>query len=101
MLLSFRSRVVSVAFGTVSFFMADENRTIRVDIPKELLARIEDPPAVSKEEYVARLARHRRHFAQIAALKYLGGLYVPEVNVLVVRITDEDLSLGANDSPRG
>ena len=91
MSLVLNSRAFSVAFGTVSFFMADDDKTIRVDVPQDILARTEGPLPFSKHEFVERLKLYRRHFAQIATLKYLGGFYVPEVNVLVVRITDDDL----------
>ena len=89
--LSFRSSAVTVAFGTASFFMADENRTIRVDVPTDLLARIEGRPPTSTDEYVARLMRFRSQFGQIARMKYEDGQFEKEVNVLVVRITADDL----------
>ena len=71
--------------------MADGDRAIRVDVPQGLLARIgaEVPPC--KEEYDARLMRFRRQFALIASVKYDEGQFEKEVNVLVVRITHEDL----------
>ena len=92
MAVALSSRTAIVAFGTASFFMADEDRTIRVDVGKELLARIESPPPASKDDYIERVSRYKRLFAQIAALKYHEGRYEPEVRVLVVRITADDLS---------
>ena len=89
--LALKSHTISIAFGTVSFFMADDDRTIRVDIGQDLLARVGGPPPATKDGYVKRLVRHQRQFAQIAALKYHRGLYEPEVRVLVVRITANDL----------
>ena len=91
MALAVKSRAVSVAFGVVSFFMADEDRTVRVDVARDVLARVGDPPPNSKATYVERLLRYRRLFAQIAAAKYDEGQYSPEVKVLVVRITADDL----------
>jgi hypothetical protein len=89
--LAVKSRAVSDAFGVVSFFMADEDRTVRVDVARDVLARVGDPPPNSKATYVERLLRNRRLFAQIAAAKYDEGQYSPEVKVLVVRITADDL----------
>ena len=89
--LSFRSRAVTVAFGTVSFFMVDDDKTVRVDVPQDMLACTEGPPPVSKDEFVERLMRFRRHFAQIAGVKYDDGQFEREINALVVRITSDDL----------
>lgn len=90
MLLVLKTWATSVAFGTVSFFMADDDKTIRVDVAQDVLARTEGPPPVSKDEYVMRLIRYRRQFAQIAGVKYDDGQFEKEVNVLVVRITGDD-----------
>jgi hypothetical protein len=57
MALTFRSHAISVAFGTASFFMADENKTIRVDVPQGLLAGIEGPPPPTQGAYRERLVR--------------------------------------------
>ena len=81
-----------VALGTVSFFMADEDKTIRVDIDKDFLAGLGDPPPPSPDGYLERLTRYRWHFTQIAKAKYDDGDYQREVNVLVVRITESDLT---------
>lgn len=91
MALALQSRAVSVAFGVVSFFMADGDRTIRVDVCRDLLARIDGPPHNSRDGYIEQLMRHRRQFAQIAAAKYDEGQYEPEVKVFVVRIAVDDL----------
>ena len=72
--------------------MDDENKTIRVDVSRDLLAGIESPPPASKDGYIERLNRHRRLFAHIAARKYAEGHYHPEVQVLVVRITPDDFA---------
>jgi hypothetical protein len=90
-MLALKAWAVSVAFGTVSFFMADDDRTIRVDVSQALLAQIDGPLPKSKDGYVERIARHRGLFAKIAAGKYDAGQYRPEVNVLVVRIDVDDL----------
>jgi hypothetical protein len=87
-----RPRAISVAFGVVSFFMTDGDRTIRIDVSRELLARIESPPPNSKDEYIKRLKRHRQQLARIARAKYKDGQYKPEVRVLVVRIAPDDLT---------
>jgi hypothetical protein len=63
-------RVALVAFGTVSFFMADDQRTIRVDLSKESLAEIATPPPKSQDEFIGVLKRHKRLFEQIATAKY-------------------------------
>jgi Protein of unknown function (DUF1488) len=85
-------RAAIVAFGTVSFFMADDQRTVRVDVTQELLARIGNSPPKSQAGYIARLQRNRSLFEQIAAAKYDEGLFHHEVRVLVVRITEADLA---------
>ena len=90
-MLALKAWAVSVAFGTVSFFMADNDRTIRVDVSQALLAQMDGPPLKSKSGYVERVTRHKRLFAQIAAGKYDAGEYLTEVNVLVVRIDVGDL----------
>jgi len=91
MSLVLKPRAVSVAFGTASFFMADDDKTIRVDVDQDLLARIESPAPTTRDAYKERLARHRREFSRIAVLKYRAGIYKPEVRVLVVSITANDL----------
>jgi hypothetical protein len=58
-------RAAIVAFGTVSFFMADDQRTVRVDVSKELLASIANPPPGSHDGYIARLQRHRSLFERL------------------------------------
>lgn len=70
---------------------AFNDKTIRVDVAQDVLVRTETPSPVCKDEYVERLIRFRRHFAQIAGVKYDDGQFVEEVNVLVVRITSDDL----------
>ena len=92
MSLSFRSSAVSVAFGTVSFFMVDHGKTVRVDVSQDVLAKIGDTPPKTKAGFVHRLYEHRKRFAQIAAFKYDEGDYRPEVRVLVVDITQADLT---------
>lgn len=82
---------MSVAFGAVSFYMADEDQTIRVDVSQDLLARVDGVPPADKDAYIKRLERDKYLFAHIAAFKYLNGDYLPEVRVLVVRITADDL----------
>ena len=84
-------RAAIVAFGTVSFFMADDQRTVRVDVSQELLARIGHSPPKSQAGYISRLQRHGSLFEQIAAAKYEEGRFHPEVRVLVVQITEGDL----------
>ena len=91
MTLVCKSRFVSVAFGTVSFFMEDGPMTVRVDVSQDLLARVGGHQCVSQQERVGRLERHKRRFAQIAAAKYDEGRYESEVNVLVVRIGVDDV----------
>jgi hypothetical protein len=86
------SRGAIIAFGTVSFFMTDDKKTIRVDVGQELLKSIEGAPPRSNGSDIERCERHKRFFAQLAARKYQMGQYVPEVRVLVVRITEDDLT---------
>src|SRR5262245_25766678 len=90
--LSLKVCGISVAFGTASFFMTDNQRTVRVDVCQRLLASLEEPAPTSKAQYAKRLLRYRARFAQIASAKYLEGQVEFEVNVLVVRITARDLS---------
>jgi hypothetical protein len=84
-------RAAIVALGSVSLFMTDDQRIVRVDVSRDLLARSDGPPPKSPNDYIARLQRYRRHFEQIAAAKYDEGQYEHEVKVLVVRITATDL----------
>ena len=91
-MLALKAWTVSTAFGSASFFMVDDDRTIRVDVSQALLAQIDGPPPKANNGYVERLRRHRRLFAQIAADKYDAGQYQPEVKVLVVRIDLDDLA---------
>jgi hypothetical protein len=86
------SRGAIIAFGTVSFFMTDDKKTIRVDVGQELLKSIEGAPPRSNGSDIERCERHKHFFARLAARKYYMGQYVPEVRVLVVRITEDDLS---------
>ena len=80
-----------VAFGMVSFFMADHGKTVRVDVGQELLEKIDGRAPRTQRGYVERCERHKHFFAQLAARKYREGKYAPEVNVLVVRINEDDL----------
>jgi hypothetical protein len=82
---------ISVAFGTASFFMTDNEKTVRVDVCQRLLASLEEPAPTSKAQYARLLLRYRSRFAQIASAKYDDGQFDFEVNVLVVRITAGDL----------
>jgi hypothetical protein len=91
MSLVLKSRAISVAFGTVSFFMADDDKTIRVDVDQHLLADTDAPTPRTRDAYKARLTLHRRQLARIAGRKYRTGFYKPEVRVLVVSITADDL----------
>jgi len=88
--LTLKARNISAAFGAVSFFMEDDRRRVRVDVSEVLLARIGGHQC-SKQERVRRLERHKRRFAQIAAVKYDEGQYEFEVNVLVVRVGLDDV----------
>jgi hypothetical protein len=90
--LNLKACGISVAFGTASFFMTDNERTVRVDVCQRLLASLEEPAPSSKAQYAKCLLRYRARFAQIASAKYDEGLFASEVNVLVVRITAGDLS---------
>jgi hypothetical protein len=91
MALALKSRAVSFAFDAGSFFLADGKTTVRVDVSRDLLARLGGPRPDSKAALVERLVRHRAKLAQIAAAKYDEGQYEPEVNVLVVRIAVTDV----------
>jgi hypothetical protein len=71
--------------------MADDEKIIRVDVDQGVLARIESPAPKTKNGYRERLIRHTRQLARIASLKYRAGIYRPEVRVLVVSITADDL----------
>jgi hypothetical protein len=91
MSLVLKTRDISVAFGTASFFMAEDDKTIRVDVGQDVLDRIESPTLRTRDAYKERLTRHRRQFSRIAALKYRAGFFKPEVRVLVVSITADDM----------
>ena len=82
---------ISVAFGTASFFMLDQDKTVRVDVCQRLLASLEEPVPTTKAQFAKRLLRYRSRFAQIASAKYDEGQFDLEVNVFVVRITALDL----------
>jgi hypothetical protein len=87
-----RPGAISIAFGMVSFFMVDGEKTVRVDISPDAWAEIGGPPPQTKDAYLDVLTNYRPSIRQIATRKYLAGLYEREVNVLVVRITPEDLA---------
>jgi hypothetical protein len=87
------SREIIASFGSVSFFMADEESIVRVDVSRELLTRLESPSPKSTKQYISSLSRYQRYFQEIAGAKYDDGEYEPEGRVLVVRITDADLTL--------
>ena len=91
--LSQLSHAVSIAFGTASFFMEDHGRTVRVDIPTDVLARLAGiRMPVSRGDCIDQLLKHRRQSGRIAAHEYRFGGFMPEVNVLVVRIIANDLA---------
>ena len=91
-MLTLRGPRVSVAFGTASFFMTDNGKTVRVDVCQQLLAGLEQPAPTSKAQYAKRLLRYRARLAHIAAAKYDEGQYGFDLNVLVVQITADDLA---------
>lgn len=81
----------SLAFGTVSFFMTYGERSIRVDLGQDILARLVGSPHKSKSDRIELLMRYRSQFAHIAAAKYDEGKYEHEVKVIVVRISLDDV----------
>jgi hypothetical protein len=87
-----KPRAISIAFGSVSFFMTDGARTVRVDIDQGMLARLESPIARTRTAYKERLLRHLRRFSRIATRKYRAGSFKNEVRMLVVTITPDDLA---------
>ena len=91
MALALKSRAVSFAFGVGSFFLADGSTVVRVDVSRDLLARLAGAELPSKAGLADLLVRHRELLAQIAAAKYDEGEYRSEVNVLVVRIDPHDV----------
>jgi hypothetical protein len=56
---SWVERAISIAFGSISFFTADKNETVRVGVCQGLLGNIERPNPKSKKEYIKRLLHHR------------------------------------------
>ena len=79
---------VSVAFGTASFLMTDNDRTVRVDVCQRLLASLEEPaPTTTRPNTPRRLLRYRSRFAQIASAKYDEGQVRSRSQCLVVRIS--------------
>jgi hypothetical protein len=92
MTLRSKSRAISIAFGTVSFFMTDGARTVRVDVDQSMLARLEDPVLRTRSAYKERLLRNLRRYSRIASQKYRAGSYKNEVRVRVVTITLDDLA---------
>jgi hypothetical protein len=62
-----------------------------VDVGQDVLDSIESPTLRTRDAYKERLTRHRRQFSRIAALKYRAGFFKPEVRVLVVSITADDM----------
>ena len=87
---AFDLRAVSIAFGTASFFMRDDDRIFRVDVDLDLL---EPEPGVvrTREYYRRRLLELKRRFSGIALLKFRAGLHRSEVRMLVVAITACDV----------
>ena len=98
-MLRSKSRAISIAFGSVSFFMTVGPRKIRVDIDQGMLARLESPIARTRATYKERLLRHLRRFSRIATRKYRAGSFKNEVRMLVVTITPDDL-VEANSAPQ-
>jgi hypothetical protein len=91
MSLVLKPGAISIAFGTVSFFMADDDKTIRVDVDQNLLADTAGGAPRTRSACKARLTLYKRRLARIAGRKYRTGSYKPEVRVLVVSITADDL----------
>jgi hypothetical protein len=89
--LALKTRAVSFAFGVGSFFLADGNTTVRVDVSSDLLEQLAGAEALSKAGLADQLVRHRAQLAQIAAAKYDEGEFGSEVNMLVVRIEPHDV----------
>ena len=85
------SRGVSVRRCCI-FILADEQKTVRVDVGTDLLARLKSTSAALNETHAQQLARRKRLFAQIAGARYEQGQYESEVKVLVVKITEADLA---------
>jgi hypothetical protein len=88
-----KSREISVAFGTASFFMRDGDRTVRVDVDQGVLTDLQGPPLKTKADYRERLTRHWARFTRIARRKYGAGLCRAEVRVLVVHIAAADMAV--------
>ena len=84
MSLSFRSGDITMAFGTLSFFMADEHKTVRVDVGQDMLCQDGRPTTDDEEWLRATAPRNRRCLEQITAFKYDEGDYRVEVRVPVV-----------------
>jgi hypothetical protein len=99
--LSPTKRAAVAAFGSVSFFMADHERVVRIDLNKELLARISGRPPKSTHDYLVRLQKHRARLEKIASNKYDAGHFTTEVRVLVVAINAEDLAARRTLTKRG
>jgi hypothetical protein len=85
-------RAAIAAFGSVSFFMADDQRIVRIDVSKELLKRFGRPPLKSTKDYLDRVHKHKNRLEKIASAKYDAGKFTTEVRVHVVEITDKDYS---------
>jgi hypothetical protein len=95
MALTSTSQLPIDAFGDISFLMQDGERVVRVDVSKQLLARIESLGISSSERLVAGLEKHRATIERIAIAKYGDGNYQSYANSDVIPITPADWRLAA------
>ena len=94
-------RAAIAAFGSVSFFMVDDQRIVRIDVSKELLVRCGPPPPKSTKDYLDRMDKHRNRLEKIASAKYDAGKFTTEVRVFVVEINDRDYPSRRKGTRRG
>jgi hypothetical protein len=88
---AFDLHAISIAFGTASFFMRDNDQIVRVDVDLDLLQPV--PVAARTGDYYRRrLLELKRRFSRIALLKFRAGLHRSEVRMLVVAITARDMA---------
>jgi Protein of unknown function (DUF1488) len=84
--LSSISEAPRAAFGEVSFLMREGDRTVRVDVSRELLTYLQGFNPGSREANLSWFQRHRERIERAASSKYDDGDYQRYANSCVVRI---------------
>jgi len=74
----------------VSFLMVDGERTVRVDVPRNLLVDIARTDRRGPDSYLVAFEDHRGRLEQMASAKYDAGHYQRYANSCVIPIRRAD-----------